>query len=511
MDINELREKTQELLTTLTPEIAELNPSGDNIPPVEACIANTHAMLDSLDSFFREDSNTTYLPIKARNRLHNELQTGFDRLHNLSEAPDPDRKMQCAKDALVQFDDLYSLAVQNRILSSGLDDKTIQARLRELSSITQQVRDDAQELSADITKAAEAAKQQIVQTEKDMTTQTEAFTTETTKSLEAVTSTAAEATVHLTAMEGDAQLAQKFQQDISTLRANAETQGDEAAALLKTIETTKNEATAQKDAAQKDAHQTAAHQKQASEAWATFSTQLDEIKAFYSEIEEHQNAMIDVRKTAEAHFGELKTNCDAATELFGKRTEEILTKNEGFQSEIKQHLERAVGVSLFKAFDHRRRSLRTSKWIWAGILMLAVGAVVGLSIWVVWSLNSQPDAMVIMRLAIMAPAIFLLAFSASQYAKERKAEEEYAFKSTISVSLRPYYDLVDSIRKEDAASDIPYLEALITEVFDNPVARIHSKDRPSRPEQSLVNSIIKCMEAGKEPADILKEIHKLVK
>jgi len=55
------------------------------------------------------------------------------------------------------------------------------------------------------------------------------------------------------------------------------------------------------------------------------------------------------------------------------------------------------------------------------------------------------------------------------------------------------------------------LEALITEVFDNPVARIHSKDRPSRPEQSLVNSIIKCMEAGKEPADILKEIHKLVK
>jgi len=41
-----------------------------------------------------------------------------------------------------------------------------------------------------------------------------------------------------------------------------------------------------------------------------------------------------------------------------------------------------------------------------------------------------------------------------QYSRERRLEEEYAFKASISVSLNPYKDLVQAIIKEDKNAEL---------------------------------------------------------
>jgi Asp-tRNA(Asn)/Glu-tRNA(Gln) amidotransferase C subunit len=81
-----------------------------------------------------------------------------------------------------------------------------------------------------------------------------------------------------------------------------------------------------------------------------------------------------------------------------------------------------------------------------------------------------------------------------QYSKERHSEEEYAFKSAISVSLEPYRDLLRKMR-EDKATETDFVQKLMQEVFTNPVEHIY---RNSNPKDSVINKL--------QVIEIIKEI-----
>lgn len=53
--------------------------------------------------------------------------------------------------------------------------------------------------------------------------------------------------------------------------------------------------------------------------------------------------------------------------------------------------------------------------------------------------------MFFVRLAGTLPILVLVVFCLQQYGRERRAEEEYAFKSAISLSLVPYKDLIERV------------------------------------------------------------------
>ena len=69
---------------------------------------------------------------------------------------------------------------------------------------------------------------------------------------------------------------------------------------------------------------------------------------------------------------------------------------------------------------------------------------------------------------------FTILFAAKQYSNERRTEEEYAFKSAISVSLEPYKDLLQRMKESGHGDEAKFVEKLLLEVFDNPVKRVYA-------------------------------------
>ena len=217
------------------------------------------------------------------------------------------------------------------------------------------------------------------------------------------------------------------------------------------------------------------------DARANMTDQLAQITAFYGEIEKYRLQMTDAGKAAQLHLAELGRSTEQSVTDLRERTDKVVSTNESLVDQIKDHLRKAIGASLFTAFDTRRRRITIASWVWAILLLLSVGGTIWFAIWFVGHIadiaGKDPQSIqwvvVYARLIIVAPLAFLIAFTAKRYSSERRAEEEWAFKSAISISLEPFRDLIARMKKED--QDTVFVESLVTEIFDNPAKRLYAE------------------------------------
>jgi hypothetical protein len=218
---------------------------------------------------------------------------------------------------------------------------------------------------------------------------------------------------------------------------------------------------------------------------------LDDVKTFFGEIGVHEKKMLDARKEATENFTKLNTDSQSAVSMFATETKAIIDTNNKQQLEIAAHLRKAIGASLFSAFDIRRGNLRWGKWVWSALLVACVGAGIWITFLIAKDLQGVPDKAFFVKITAVIPIAFFIAFAAKQYTNERRAEEEYAFKSTISISLEPYYDLVEKIRKNHPDADPEFVKKLIYEIFDNPVKRIYYGDGGANDSSKTTGSELK--------------------
>jgi hypothetical protein len=85
------------------------------------------------------------------------------------------------------------------------------------------------------------------------------------------------------------------------------------------------------------------------------------------------------------------------------------------------------------------------------------------------------------KLSLTIPLGYAIAFCTSRYAPERRLEEEYAFKASISVSLNPYRDLVHSILEKDGTIDQSKYDEFVIEsvkgVFASPTDKVFEGEK----------------------------------
>ncbi len=119
----------------------------------------------------------------------------------------------------------------------------------------------------------------------------------------------------------------------------------------------------------------------------------------------------------------------------------------------------------------RRRQITIAKWIWAGL------SVAGLAFSVYWGAflahaAQNLDTAFFIKLGGTVPLVVLLLLSVTQYGRERRMEEEYAFKAALALSLTPYKELIEKL-EADQQSDPEYakfLVATIGQIFQRPSA-----------------------------------------
>ena len=212
---------------------------------------------------------------------------------------------------------------------------------------------------------------------------------------------------------------------------------------------------------------------------------------------------------------------DDAITASNEKTDTVIAHNEQelkrlttelgtLEESIRDVIERATGYSLFHAFQKRQEALAKSKLWWAIALGVAVAASVVASAYVIHEIHSATavNSIFFLKLSISLPLIYAITFCSLQYARERRLEEEYAFKSSISISLDPYQRLVEKLVSKDNPEEQAKYTAFVIEsigrVFTSPTSHVFEDKPPT--DKNGAEKIIKAIGDLIEP--VIKAVRK---
>lgn len=191
-----------------------------------------------------------------------------------------------------------------------------------------------------------------------------------------------------------------------------------------------------------------------------------EMKAYKSSVDEYVNKM---DATTEA--------IEERVKVYNERTQKIIEQNNEQTAEISRQLELATGAGLFAAFKKRKDELEIGQWVWLVILGVSIFIFIAFSCWLVvefqkidWN-NVNWFVDIFLKITASTPILYLVAFVTDRYAKERRLLEEYAFKSTISLALKPYFDMVSSNQITD--EERGFLIKSIENIFTTPTDKVY--------------------------------------
>lgn len=197
---------------------------------------------------------------------------------------------------------------------------------------------------------------------------------------------------------------------------------------------------------------------------AEISALEKKIKEFYAQVDEYRTKISTASDDARNAIQENETE-----------TDRLISVLRDLEDQIRTQIQKATGFSLFHSFQTRQEALRKSKRYWVFALAGLVAASILLSVYVIYT-TTDINAAFSLKLSMSLPLIFAITFCTIQYSRERKLEEEYAFKSNISISLVPYQELVEKLVSKEQPDErqryVAFIIDAITKVFTSPTEKV---------------------------------------
>ena len=469
-------------------------------PNAERTLSNTLLLLESLATFYG-DSKSEFFPTVITTAIRDRLiqaESTFAGLPAVEQLVPADS----ATGLLKQLEQLFAYCLQYGLITYGFTGKIAQEQIELIRRARQQTEAAANKMltalkghESELTSRLDTFGKSLDQSEAD-------FNAKVTERLEALQPSIDGLATLLSAGQADStQIGAVLQVATANATAVGKVRADlDGAATAATTEFTIRKTTADGELAtiqalglqvQKfEADAKTMHQA-VTDARSKMTEQLTQITAFYGEIEAHRSQMTEAGKATQLHLAELGKSSEQSVTDLRERTDKVVSTNESLIDQIKDHLRKAIGASLFTAFDTRRRRISIASWVWAGLLLASVGGTIWFAFWFVEHLTALAEkdkstiqwALVYARLVIVAPLAFLIAFTAKRYSSERRAEEEWAFKSAISISLDPFRDLIARMKKE--GHETAFVERLVSEIFDNPAKRLYAAPPDKEEKEGL--------------------------
>jgi len=266
-------------------------------------------------------------------------------------------------------------------------------------------------------------------------------------------------------------------------------------------------AVAKREEAEQAASDAASHSA-AAETTLTRTTKLEaEVKQLREASQNSHDEIGALKEKVKLFFDDIDSNEERLNDLFARstqqldnhetRTDDLVGRNENLQEEIELQLQKATGASLFHAFHARREAISIAKWVWA---IFSVGTLLSSVWWGVYLSDSaagSPDAVFWVKLGATLPLLAVVVFCLSQYGRERRAEEEYAFKSALSLSLIPYKELVEGVESSDLSSEYAkFLVGTIGQIYAAPFTAKDLKQSDNVVTLNAVETLTKMMDKG---------------
>lgn len=488
--------------------VAELSPDS---PDPKICLNNTGLLLDTLESFTKEEK-AKYLPKTIEKDVEAEISKTISGIESIDGQP----ASGTISKALLQMDLLYAICLEYGLITFGFSSKEASSMVEQIKAYKEEVAQLASESRKAINQRSKAVEQSVEKAESNIQVIQQSLT-------QSVQTKIDECKTKIDLQVGEAEKAVKtikeFLETASLLQVEINKGKEEVVLekeglvkLLAEVTKTKESISSELLQIQKE-HQIST---QTSTSVSTLAAQIQvklddstkslvniqnketQVNDFYKNIETYKAEIIEFQKGIKEQHSILLEKTESNINNFAEKTKNIIEQNESQQNKITELLAKAVGTSLFTAQSQRTKKLYRSRLIWLIILVFTVIGACAFVLYLAYA-SKTPDMTFFIRLSLVGPLAFWVWFATTQYGKERHSEEEYAFKSTISVSLDPYRDLLKKMR-EDGAKETEFVQKLMEEIFDNPVRHIYKDHSESK----------ELLERKYEVVEIIKEISSII-
>lgn len=163
----------------------------------------------------------------------------------------------------------------------------------------------------------------------------------------------------------------------------------------------------------------------------------------------------------------------------------LLDRAESLQNDVDDLLSGAISGALGNRFEDRKIELRRSSKFWAGMTILAVTVLI-VAAWIIFQdIVGRADLgyTTLSKLALLLPVSVAVWFTARNYGRERKLLEEYAFKTSISLSLDGFREVLEKqISEQDATTIGDFLTTSMAQIYTNPLFNLAKAEKVEESE-----------------------------
>lgn len=220
------------------------------------------------------------------------------------------------------------------------------------------------------------------------------------------------------------------------------------------------------------------------------SSKLDDKKTGLQAIFE---AVQVLNKQSNTLYAEIKTFRDSSKTLLTEieqnknqtdKLKDDIQSNFDYTEQKKIEIEKATGLiidtSFAETFKRRQDEIESGLYSWYSWKNIFLAAVIVLIVLVVLPFTSLLNfgtlpwyELFLNRIFYTSPVLFLIAFSAIQYSKERDLAEKYAFKAASSAAIRSHVDyLLEKFGKDSSNLVVDFAKNTFTTIYKEP----HSSD-----------------------------------
>lgn len=222
----------------------------------------------------------------------------------------------------------------------------------------------------------------------------------------------------------------------------------------------------------------------------------EQSKELLGKIKSYEQDAQSAKVRAESHSEEVDSWSSEVSELNAKASSSIETFDTSrenydeflgdardryleYMGRVEGLLQNATGASLFSAFEQKKKSFSKISLAWGALSIISIAVAILFAFWLVGSISGDVDPggpEMWVKLSISPLFLLLIGFCSTQYARSKRTEDEYAFKSTLSLSLEPYRDLVSKMNDDDfAESHMEFVVDMIREIYSSPYDLSSSK------------------------------------
>ncbi len=234
-----------------------------------------------------------------------------------------------------------------------------------------------------------------------------------------------------------------------------------------------------------------------------------QVEQLHADLETRRQSLeeeITKAKKAQEQAQITQETLEKETATLVQEAQAVAVEVKGQEETVTALLKTATAAGLFHAFDEAQERYRKSALLWCVSTAIALAVSLVLALWFQDATAGQDISpqLIVRKLLIGAPVVYWVVLSTRQFSKAKRYREEYGFKSSVSLSLEAYRDMIRKEAEVEATREqvIPVLATAIQTIMASPSESISK--HPQKDEKDLLETALEVMS---EQAKALGKLH----